>query len=303
MGLKTTSPRKQKQPSQRRNAVDHRIGLVAGWGEFPVKVARSLSEQGKEVHCCAILDHASPELESICSSYRVFGMGQMGRQAKYLRRQGVKQATMAGKIFKTMLFQKVWSLFWHFPDLSFLRHFYPIFFSQTKDWRDDTLLLTVIELYESHGIQFAPATDLAPELLVNAGVLTRKCPNKSELKDIRFGWQIAKQMGGLDIGQTVVVKNQAIIAVEAIEGTDSCIRRAGSLSQRGFTVVKVAKPNQDMRFDVPTIGPGTIRSVHEAGGNVLAIEAGKSILLDAEETVDLADELGIAIIATDETKL
>lgn len=274
-----------------------RVGLVAGWGDFPLTVARSLIRQGKEVHCCAIRDHADPELENICTSYREFGMGRMGGQVRYLRKQGVTQATMAGKIFKTLLFQKRTNWIWHFPDLAFLRHFYPIYISRTKDQRDDTLLSTVVDLYAAGGIDFAPATDFAPELLVNEGVLTKTKPTASEQKDIDFGWQMAKQMGGLDIGQTVVVKNQAVMAVEAIEGTDACIRRAGELCKGGFSVVKVAKPNQDMRFDVPTIGANTVESIHAAGGNVLAVEADKTILLKAEETIKLANKLGIVIVA------
>lgn len=274
-----------------------RVGLVAGWGDFPLTVARSLISQGKQVHCCAIRDHADPELAKICTSYREFGMGRMGGQVRYLRKQGVTQATMAGKIFKTLLFQKRTSWIWHFPDLTFLRHFYPIYISRTKDQRDDTLLSTVVDLYAAGGIDFAPATDFAPELLVNEGVQTKTKPTASEQKDIDFGWQMAKQMGGLDIGQTVVVKNQAVMAVEAIEGTDACIRRAGELCKGGFSVVKVAKPNQDMRFDVPTIGANTIESIHAAGGNVLAVEANKTILLNAEETIKLANKLGIVIVA------
>lgn len=278
----------------------HKIGLVAGWGDFPLAVARSLILQGKEVHCCAIRDHADPELEKICTSYRVFGMGRMGGQAQFLRKQGVTRATMAGKIFKTMLFQNRRRLIWHFPDLTFLRHFYPIYVSQTKDRRDDTLLTTVVQLYAAHGIEFKPATDFAPELLVPQGVLTKTKPTASEQKDIAFGWKMAKQMGGLDIGQTVVVKNQAVMAVEAIEGTDACIQRAGGLCQGGFTVVKVAKPNQDMRFDVPTIGVSTIESIHAAGGNVLAVEADKTILLNSPATIEAANRLGITVVAVSE---
>jgi DUF1009 family protein len=274
-----------------------KIGLVAGWGEFPIVVARTLLSQGHEVHCCAIRDHADPALESICTSYRVFGMGRMGGQVRFLRHAGVSQATMAGKIFKTLLFQRRRDLLKHFPDLTFLRHFYPIYVSRTKDRRDDTLLNTVVDLYQAGGVEFAPATDFAPELLVKTGLLTKTPPTSAQQKDIEFGWTMAKQMGGLDVGQTVVVKDQAVMAVEAIEGTDACIRRAGQLCQGGFTVVKVAKPNQDMRFDVPTIGVSTVESIHAAGGNVLAIEGDKTIILDQTKTVAVAESLGVTIVA------
>ena len=145
---------------------------------------------------------------------------------------------------------------------------------------------------------FAPATDFAPDLLIGEGVLTKRKPTDQQKKDIDFGWTMAREMGRLDIGQSVVIKNQAAIAIEAIEGTDACIARAGQLCKSGgFTVVKTAKPQQDMRFDVPTVGVGTIESIHQGGGNVLAIEAGRTIMIDQEETVELADKYGICIIA------
>ena len=221
----------------------------------------------------------------------------MGAQCRFFRKAGVVQATMAGKIFKTRLFQKKFKLITHFPDLVFWRHFYPIIISKSKDRRDDTLLSTVVELYKSEGISFAPATDFAPELLVKPGPLTRNQPNNSQLKDIRFGWQMAKAMGALDIGQTVVVKDQAVLAVEAIEGTDQCIARAGQLCAGGFTVVKVSKPKQDMRFDVPTIGVGTIETIAREGGRILAIEADRTIILEQSETVRMAEKLGVTIFA------
>src|SRR5262249_5998227 len=157
--------------------------------------------------------------------------------------------------------------------------FLPHFVLQKKKRNDDALLTAVVETFEQAGIQMAPATDLAPELLAPPGKLTRRAPTDREERDIDFGWLLAKELGRLDIGQSVAVKGCAAIAVEAIEGTDACIRRAGELcEQGGFTVVKVAKPQQDMRFDVPTIGLGTIESMIAAGAKVLAIEARKTIV-------------------------
>lgn len=279
-----------------------KVGLVAGWGKFPVCVAEAMIAQGYEVHCTALRDHADPVLAEICHSYKVFGLGKMGGQVRFLRRAGVSHATMAGKVFKTLLFKNKTGLIAHFPDFAFWRHFYPVVVSKTKDRRDDTLLNTVVQLYESGGITFAPATDFAPELLVKEGILTRTPPNNSQLKDIEFGWKMAKEIGRLDIGQTVVVRNQAVLAVEAIEGTDECIQRAGSLCNGGFTVIKVAKPDQDMRFDVPTIGVGTIETIANAGGKVLAIEAERTIILEQAETIKEAERLGVAIYAFDNTK-
>ena len=276
-----------------------KIGLVAGWGKLPVCVAQMLTSQGYDVYCAAIKNHADPVLAEICHRYQVFGMARMGGQARFLRQGGVTQATMAGKIFKTLLFKRKIDLIHHFPDLTFWRHFYPVFVSRTKDQRDDTLLNTVVDLYAASGITFSPATDFAPELLVKKGSLTRRPPTSTQLKDIAFGWAMAKEMGRLDIGQTVVVKDQAVMAVEAIEGTDQCIRRAGELCKGGFTVVKVAKPNQDMRFDVPTIGVETLETIHQAGGNVLAIEADRTIVLEQIEFIAAAERLGISVFAFD----
>lgn len=276
-----------------------KVGLVAGWGQFPVHVAQAMVAKGYEVHCTAIRDHADPVLADICHSYQVFGMGRLGAQCRFLRRAGVTQATMAGKIFKTLLFKNKIGLIRHFPDLAFWRHFYPIVISKTKDRRDDTLLNTVVQLFASGGVTFTPATDFAPELLVKAGELTRTPPSQAQLRDIEFGWKIAKEMGRLDIGQTIVVRNQAVMAVEAIEGTDDCIRRAGQLCHGGFTVVKVAKPNQDMRFDVPTIGVGTIETIADSGGKVLAIEANRTIVLEQDKTVAAAERLGVSLFAFD----
>ncbi len=156
----------------------------------------------------------------------------------------------------------------------------------------------IVRTFDRHGVVFKPATDYAPELLVKEGCLTFRQPSAAEQKDIEFGWRLAKEIGRLDVGQSVAVKDRAPLAIEAIEGTDECIRRAGQLCRKGgFTVVKVAKPKQDMRFDVPTIGLGTIETLAAAGGRVLAIEAGRTIILDQAQVVELARRHGIAIVA------
>ena len=274
------------------------LGLIAGWGRFPVLVAEALVAGGHEVHCVGISGHADPVLKTICHSYKSAGFARPGSHIRFFKRHGVQKATMAGKIFKTRLFEK---LTWvkNIPDLTFLGQFYPVLLSRNNDRRDDTLLGMVTDMFAKRGITFIPATDYAPELLVTEGILTRVRPTDAQMKDIEFGWAMAKHMGGLDVGQSVVVKTGAVLAVEAIEGTDECIRRAGALCKAGgFTVVKVAKPDQDMRFDVPTIGTGTIETIYKAGGRVLAIEADRTILLDGDQTIEAANKLGIAIVAT-----
>src|SRR5439155_12975216 len=162
----------------------------------------------------------------------------------------------------------------------------------------DSLLLGLIAEFERDGLYFRSALDFCPELLVRTGVLTRRAPTAFEQRDIAFGWELAKEMGRLDVGQSVAVHERTVLAVEAIEGTDQAIARAGQLCRRGgFVVVKVAKPQQDMRFDVPTIGVATIETIRRAGGTVLAVEAERTILLDAPETIALAERHGLSVVA------
>ena len=181
-----------------------------------------------------------------------------------------------------------------------LRAAIPHFVTRSKDCRDDSLLGMLVREFAADGIHFKPATDFAPELLVKPGQLTRRGPSSHQWKDIRFGWTVAKELGRLDIGQSVAVMGQSVLAVEAIEGTDECIRRAGTLCRAGgFTVVKVAKPNQDMRFDVPTIGLGTLDTMVKAGGRVLAVEAGRTIVLDQAAVIEFANRNGLVIVSID----
>jgi DUF1009 family protein len=273
------------------------IGLLAGWGRYPVVIAESLRAQGYRVVGLGVKDHADGVLRTICHTYREVGLGKLGAAIRYFRRHGVRRATMAGKIHKVLMFEK---LAWmkHFPDWRFVRTFYPHWITQTADRKDDTLLTALVNAYAQDGIHFAPATDFVPELLVKPGTLTGREPSRSQWKDIEFGWRLAKAMGGLDVGQTVAVKGRAVLAVEAVEGTDECIRRAGRLCpQGGFTVVKVAKPQQDMRFDVPTIGMGTAETLVAAGAGLLALEAGKTVLVDEAEVLEFARQHKLTLVA------
>lgn len=274
-----------------------RVGLIAGWGRFPVVVAESLAAQGYQVCCLGVKDHADPILKTICHDYQPLGIARLGFALRYFQRHGIQQATMAGKIHKVLLFQR-WYWLKHFPDWQFVRTFYPHFITQTQDRKDDTMLGTIVQAFARRGIQFLPATDLVPGLLISAGQLTGAPLSYGQRQDIAFGWQLAREMGRLDVGQSVAVKGRAVLAVEAVEGTDECIRRAGQLCPLGgFTVVKVAKPQQDMRFDVPTIGEGTLQTMATAGGRVLAIEADRTILIDQPSFVAEARRLGITVVA------
>lgn len=275
-----------------------RVGLVAGWGRLPIVVAQALKQQGHAVYCIGIHGHADPALGEICDDYYSSGVARLGSHLRYFRRRGIREATLAGKIFKSQILFGRYGWLSLVPDLRTIRTFLPIYLLGKKDRADDTLLSTIVDQYAHEGIRLAPATDFAPELLVKLGSLTRRPPTPSEQHDIAFGWRLAKEMGRLDVGQSVAVKGRAIIAVEAVEGTDECIRRAGQLCPRGgFTVVKVAKPQQDMRFDVPTIGMGTIQTLVEAGAKVLAIEAAKTIVLDQPEVVREAEKHGLTVVA------
>lgn len=270
------------------------IGLLAGAGRFPVAFARAAKSQGLPLYCVAVDGMYAGELPGLCPGFATTGLARIGRAIRLFRRAGVRSVVMAGKIEKAVLFQP-FRIFRLLPDWRTLHMWFRY---ATRDKKDDTLLLAVIREFERDRIGFGSAIDFCPELLAQHGFLTNRKPNSAQWHDVRFGWEMAKEMGRLDIGQSVIVKDTAVLAVEAIEGTDRAILRAGELCRRGgFTVVKVAKPQQDMRFDVPTVGVQTIQTMHKAGGRVLAIESDKTIVLDQDEVVQLADKLGIAIVA------
>lgn len=253
--------------------------------------------QGYDVYCLGLKGNAEPGLRELCADFEWLGLAQLGRAIRYYRRQRCTQITMAGKIHKVQLFQP-WVWLKILPDWRTVRCYYPHFVLTKKDRKDDTLLGAAIAEFAKDGITVAPATDFAPELLVKEGQLTRRAPSAAQAADIEFGWTLAKEMGRLDVGQSVAVKGRAVLAVEAIEGTDACIRRAGQLCRAGgFTIVKTAKPQQDMRFDVPTIGVGTLQTMVEAGATTLAIEAGRTIILDEAAVLDFANQHKIAIVA------
>lgn len=287
--------RNTSSPDTRR-----RIGLLAGWGRYPLVVAHALKRRNCYVCCLGVKDHADPQLAELCDDFTWIGAAKLGQAIRFFRRHRVTEATMSGKFHKMLIYQK-WAWLKHLPDLRFLWTFYPHFISGHKDQKDDTLLKAIVDAFAQEGITFGPATDHVPHLLVSPGQLTTRRLTAPQLKDVQFGWEIAKQMGGLDIGQSVCVKDRAVLAVEAIEGTDACIRRAGTLcTAGGFSVVKVAKPQQDMRFDVPTVGIGTLETMVAAGARVLAIESGRTILLDQRQFLEFADQHRIVVIAVDQ---
>jgi DUF1009 family protein len=273
------------------------IGILAGWGRFPVAVAEAIRRNGGQVAVLAVRGHANEKLQDVADHYDEVGVAELGGAITAFRRFGCSRATMAGKVHKTKIFANgAW--LHHLPDWTGLKTFWPHFISRRRDNRDDSLLSAIATTFNQAGVQICPATDFAPELLACGGVLAGRTLSACEQADVAFGWQLAKALGRHDIGQTVVVKNRAPIALEAIEGTDACIRRAGQLcGSGGLVVVKVAKPQQDLRFDMPTIGVGTLQSLRAAGASVLAIEAGRTILVERPELVAFANRSGISIVS------
>ncbi len=277
------------------------IGLLAAWGDYPRAVAEALRASGHRVVTLGVRDHCDPTLADISDEFHWIGVAHLGTAARLFNRHGVATATMAGKIHKVLLYRP-WLWAKHTPDWLCWKTFYPHFVSGRRDRKDDTLLGAIVGAFASRGITFVPATDFAPELLVTSGLIAGKALTTRQQRDIEFGWRLAKAMGGLDVGQCVCVKDQAALAIEAIEGTDACIERAGQLCRAGgFTVVKVAKPRQDMRFDVPTVGLRTLGTMAMAGASVLAIEADRTILLDADQFSRAADRNRISVWAADES--
>lgn len=270
------------------------IGLIACAGRFPIAIARKAREVGIPVVCIGIAGMADPELSTVCHRFHWLRRLSLGFIIRAFRRGGVRRWSMAGKFHKHTLFRP-WRWIQLLPDWRMTRFWLT---RRRTDTRDDALLLGLIDEFRAEGMECVSPLDLCPELLVREGVLTRRRPTAVEERDMNFGWDIAKEMGRLDVGQSVMVKEGAVLAVEAIEGTDLAILRAGELCGRnGFVVVKVAKPKQDMRFDVPTVGTTTIEKMNEAGATALVIEAGRTILLDEAETVALADRYDIAIVS------
>jgi len=274
------------------------IGIVAGWGDYPLEVAKALREKGYHVVVAAVHGHASKEIESLSNHVRWVGVCKLGGMQKFFRQHRVSHVCLSGKLFKDRILFHGWGWMEHFPDWECIKTMLPHFFWRTRDTTDDSLLGAVVHSFSRQGIQTVPGTEFATQLLAEEGVLTRRKPSNFERDDIEFGWTIAKKMGGLDIGQSVTVRDRTVLAVEAIEGTDACIVRTGQICPRGgFSLIKVAKPQQDMRFDLPTIGPQTIEKMAKAGGKAIAIEAGKTIIINREKTIRCAEENGIAIFS------
>jgi UDP-2,3-diacylglucosamine hydrolase len=262
-----------------------KIGLIAGKSKFPLIFAQSAQNQGFEVVAAAHRGETDPDLEGLVSSLQWVSVGQLGKIIRFFQRAGVTQAVMAGGITKGRLFTHLR------PDLRALK-----LLGRLKHVGDDGILRGVAAELEGEGITIVSPTLYMTELLAPAGVLSRRQPTAEERREIDFGVNIAKEIGKLDIGQCVVVRRRAVLAVEAIDGTDATIRRGGLLAGENAVVVKVSKPEQDLRFDVPAVGLGTIEIMQEVKAGVLALEADKTLMFDRAAMLQLADKVKIAVV-------
>lgn len=262
------------------------IGIIAGNGKFPVLAVKEARNQGYRVAAALLEGEAEPVLEKMADASRWVKVGELAKLTKFFHSEGVHEAVMAGKVQKVRLFQENVR-----PDFEMVK-----VLMKVRDFKDDSLLSGIADYLHGQGIDLLDSTIFMKYAFPGAGVLGKRKPSKEMLEEIEFGFRLAKSMGSLDVGQTVVVKKKAVLAVEAIEGTDQAIRRGGELGQGKVTVVKTAKPNQDMRFDVPAVGLGTLRSLILAQAQAFAFEAGKTLFIDQDEFVKGADKKGIVLV-------
>jgi DUF1009 family protein len=264
------------------------LGLIAGNGRFPFLVAEAARRQGRRVVAVAIREETFPDLEGRVDALHWVSLGQLGRCIEALKSEGVTEAVMAGQVKHKQIFSGI------VPDLKMMALLARLAVKNT-----DSLIGAVADLLGREGIRLLPSTALLEDHLATSGAMTRGKPSKAELRDVEYGRTVARALAGLDLGQTVVIKDGAAVALEAMEGTDEAIRRAGRLAGPGTTVVKLAKPRQDMRFDVPVVGSATIEAMREAGARVLALQAGKTLLLDRDRFLADAEAAGIAVWGMD----
>jgi len=264
-----------------------RLGILAGAGKLPVECARAATALGYEVYSVGLLADSDPAIAQFSKDYQFISVAQLDAILNYLREKQIQRVTMIGKVTKELLFNGAMQ-----PDARMLQ-----LIMSLPDRKDDTIMMAFVRELGKAGIQAFDQTALIRKLMPRRGTLTNREPTAQERQDMEFGFMIAKELGRLDIGQTVVVKNRAVMALEAIEGTDACIERGSLLAHGGAVVAKVSKPQQDNRFDVPTVGYHTVEQMSKFGAVALAIEAGKTLLVEREQMISFADANGITIVA------
>lgn len=264
---------------------DGRVGVIAGNGRFPIIFADNARKMGLQVFAVAHEGETDPELERHVDRIHWIKIGQLNKLINAFKGDGVRNVVMLGGIKKTHIYSNVR------PDFRVLALATKLAF-----WKDDDILRALAAELERDGITICESTFGLEGILVTEGTLTSRQPTKKEWIDIRYGWDVAKETGRLDIGQCVVIKDRVVAAVEAVEGTDEAIKRGGALAKDGAVVVKRSKPQQDLRFDLPAVGPRTIEVMQSVKASVLAVEAGRSVMLDRAQLISMAEEAGIAVI-------
>lgn len=266
-----------------------KIGLIAGYGAFPLEMASELNRLGYEVHAVAVHEETSKDIESLVESVSWLHVGQIGAMIKAFKQADIREVVMAGKVRKLHLFRNFK------PDLVAIKALLKL-----PDRRDDSILLGITAVLAEADLTVLSQVEHAGEMVADQGQLFGSGVDKQGLKDARFGFSQAKRIAGMDIGQTVVVQDQAMLAVEAIEGTDEAIKRGGRLGSGKAVVIKVAKPDQDLRFDVPAFGPDTLEVMHQSGCKTLVVEAGCTLMLERHKIAKLAKQYGISIYGMSE---
>ena len=270
------------------------LGLIAGEGRLPFLVAAGAKKAGLKVICVGLRDNAQQSLANEVDVFYPVAIARPGSWIRKLKKHGVSRAIMVGRVAKGRIFTP-WRILRYLPDWRAFRIYY--WRLKQKNKLNDSFLSALAEELASGGITLENSTMYCKEHLATQGIMTAKTPQQSVLDDIEFGWQMVKSLAELGIGQAIAVKEQEVIAVEAIEGTAAMIERAGQFCKTGgWILLKASRPNQDTRFDVPCVGPDTIRSLAKNGGKYLVVEAGKTIIIDKPNTIKLADQLGIAIL-------
>jgi len=262
-------------------------GMIAGNGQFPFLVAEGARKSGASLYVVAIKEETDPRIEEAADVVTWVGIGQLGKMLSFFKQHGVEKAIMAGQVKHVQIFSGA------LPDVRMVKMLWNLPRRNT-----DALIGGVAAELAKEGIELIDSTFFIPDQLAPEGVLTRRSPDKAETENIEYGLHVARGIAGLDLGQTIVVRSRACVAVEAMEGTDAVIRRAGELAKGKLTVVKVAKPNQDMRFDVPVVGVPTIETMIAAGATCLSVTAGKTLIFDRGSMVALADKYKISIVGS-----
>lgn len=273
-----------------------RLGLLAGVGTLPFEFVQTAKKQGHEIVCIAVVPDVDTRLRSYSDKYFEINVFKLNKILKTLCEANVKEVTMLGKVTKEYLYKRKLVI----PDLRTVKLLNKL---RKLDFKDDTIMLALVDELEGSGLKVMDQTKYLKPLMPPPQIFTHAMPSEEQMDDIAFGFKTAKLIGQMDMGQTVVVKDKAVMAVEAIEGTDACIRRGGKLAGKGAVVVKVAKPNQDPRFDVPTVGLDTLNAMIETKCKVLAIEAEKTLFVDRFDVMDKADEHDIVIVSVNQESL